>query len=45
MKAFKATTAQVASHERLRLQAVEAYRKRKGWESRPGIKLPPPVTS
>ncbi|RWR82520.1 coiled-coil domain-containing protein 137 [Cinnamomum micranthum f. kanehirae] len=30
-----------ASQERLRLQAVEAYRKRKGWVSRPGIHLPP----
>ncbi|KAI3449146.1 hypothetical protein Pfo_005811 [Paulownia fortunei] len=42
-KAFKTT--QDASQERLRLQAVEAYRKRKGWASRPGVKLPPPVTT
>ncbi|KAJ8900381.1 hypothetical protein K2173_025021 [Erythroxylum novogranatense] len=34
-----------ASKERLRLQAVEAYRNRKGWKSRPGLELPPPVTS
>ncbi|XP_043715691.1 coiled-coil domain-containing protein 137 [Telopea speciosissima] len=37
-KALKTT--QSASHERLRLQAVEAYRDRKGWESRPGIHIP-----
>ncbi|KAF5185740.1 Coiled-coil protein [Thalictrum thalictroides] len=37
-KAFKKV--QDASHERLRLQAVEAYRNRKGWISRPGISLP-----
>nr|GMC90911.1 coiled-coil domain-containing protein 137 isoform X2 [Ipomoea batatas] len=43
MKALK--TAQVASQERLRLQAVEAYRNRKGWTSRPGIQLPPPLTT
>ncbi|KAL8541285.1 hypothetical protein ACS0TY_002508 [Phlomoides rotata] len=42
-KAFKA--AMDASQERLRLQAVDAYRKRKAWESRPGVKLPPPVTT
>ncbi|KAH6833316.1 hypothetical protein C2S53_002415 [Perilla frutescens var. hirtella] len=42
-KAFKAV--QDASQERLRLQAVEAYRKRKAWDSRPGVKLPPPVTT
>ncbi|KAK6141010.1 hypothetical protein DH2020_023231 [Rehmannia glutinosa] len=42
-KAFKTT--QDASQERLRLQAVDAYRKRKGWASRPGVKLPPPVTT
>ncbi|KAK9103506.1 hypothetical protein Sjap_020760 [Stephania japonica] len=35
---------QDASQERLRLQAVEAYRKRKGWESRPGVQLPGPVS-
>ncbi|EPS66531.1 hypothetical protein M569_08247 [Genlisea aurea] len=29
-----------ASQERLRIQAVEAYRNLKGWESRPGIQLP-----
>ncbi|XP_059634033.1 uncharacterized protein LOC132276569 [Cornus florida] len=40
-KALKTT--QDASHERLRLQAVEAYRNRKGWASRPGIQLPRPV--
>lgn len=32
-----------ASRERLRLQAVEAYRNRRGWASRPGINLPPPA--
>lgn len=42
-KAFKKT--QDASQERLRLQAVDAYRKRKGWASRPGVQLPPPVTT
>ncbi|KAJ4957145.1 hypothetical protein NE237_013928 [Protea cynaroides] len=36
-------TTQSASHERLRLQAVDAYRNRKGWVSRPGINIPPPV--
>ncbi|XP_051132878.1 uncharacterized protein LOC127252648 [Andrographis paniculata] len=41
-KVFKMT--HDASQERLRLQAVEAYRKRKGWVSRPGVQLPPPVT-
>ncbi|KAL5792544.1 hypothetical protein ACOSP7_001138 [Xanthoceras sorbifolium] len=40
-KAFK----NVASQERLRLQAVEAYRNRKGWTSRPGIQLPPVTTA
>jgi len=29
-----------ASKERLRLQAVEAYRNRRGWTSRPGVQLP-----
>ncbi|KAJ4848488.1 hypothetical protein Tsubulata_003359 [Turnera subulata] len=29
-----------ASQERLRLQAIEAYRKRRGWGSRPGLQLP-----
>lgn len=29
-----------ASRERMRLQAVEAYRNRRGWENRPGVKLP-----
>ncbi|KAL3536919.1 hypothetical protein ACH5RR_000285 [Cinchona calisaya] len=38
-KVFKIT--QDASQERLRLQAVEAYRNRKGWTSRPGVQLPP----
>ncbi|KAL3814896.1 hypothetical protein ACJIZ3_016164 [Penstemon smallii] len=42
-KAFK--TIQDASKERLRLQAVESYRARKKWASRPGVQLPPPVTS
>uniref|UniRef100_A0A7N0TDY0 Uncharacterized protein n=1 Tax=Kalanchoe fedtschenkoi TaxID=63787 RepID=A0A7N0TDY0_KALFE len=42
-KAFK--SAQDASKERLRLKAVDAYRQRKGWVSRPGINLPPPVTA
>ncbi|EYU25717.1 hypothetical protein MIMGU_mgv1a015562mg [Erythranthe guttata] len=35
-------TTAVASQERLRLQAVDAYRNRKAWSSRPGVKLPPP---
>lgn len=34
-----------ASRERLRLQAIEAYRSRRGWTSRPGLHLPPPVTT
>ncbi|KAL0924495.1 hypothetical protein M5K25_005328 [Dendrobium thyrsiflorum] len=34
------TLAVDASKERLRQQAVELYRKRRGWESRPGLKLP-----
>ncbi|XP_062154853.1 uncharacterized protein LOC133862943 [Alnus glutinosa] len=42
-KAFK--NAPDASQERIRLRAIEAYRNRKGWASRPGIQLPPPVTS
>ncbi|EEF50416.1 conserved hypothetical protein [Ricinus communis] len=29
-----------ASQERVRLKAIEAYRKRKGWTSRPGLQLP-----
>ncbi|PKA47692.1 hypothetical protein AXF42_Ash014469 [Apostasia shenzhenica] len=29
-----------ASQERLRFQAIESYRNRRGWNSRPGIKLP-----
>ncbi|GMI66906.1 hypothetical protein like AT2G45520 [Hibiscus trionum] len=34
-----------ASKERLRLQAIDAYRSRKGWNSRPGApKLPPVIT-
>ncbi|GAA0144885.1 hypothetical protein LIER_05211 [Lithospermum erythrorhizon] len=33
------------SQERLRLQAVEDYRKRKGWTSRPGFQLSPPVAA
>lgn len=37
-------TTQDASQERLRLQAVEAYRKRKGWTSRLGVQLPSLVT-
>ncbi|MCD9560344.1 hypothetical protein HAX54_018966 [Datura stramonium] len=42
-KAFK-NNAHDASKERLRLQAVEAYRQRKGWTSRLGIQISPPVT-
>lgn len=42
-KAFKSM--QDASHERLRVQAVEAYRKRKGWASRPGVRLPSTVAA
>ncbi|OIW17592.1 hypothetical protein TanjilG_11156 [Lupinus angustifolius] len=42
-KALKNT--QDASQERLRLRAIEEYRSRKGWTSRPGIHLPPPVVS
>ncbi|XP_054780301.1 nucleolar protein 58 [Prosopis cineraria] len=42
-KAFK--NPQNASQERLRLQAIEQYRSRKGWISRPGSHLPPPVTT
>ncbi|KAK8565881.1 hypothetical protein V6N13_020956 [Hibiscus sabdariffa] len=34
-----------ASKERLRLQAIEAYRSRKGWSSRPGAPQLPPVTT
>ncbi|XP_073271740.1 uncharacterized protein [Primulina huaijiensis] len=37
--------AQDASQERLRLQAVDAYRKRKGWTSRLGAQLPSLVTT
>ncbi|XP_044492937.1 protein PXR1 isoform X2 [Mangifera indica] len=33
-----------ASKERLRLQAIESYRNRKGWTSRPGLQLPPVIT-
>ncbi|XP_021904396.1 uncharacterized protein LOC110819486 isoform X2 [Carica papaya] len=32
-----------ASKERIRLQAIEAYRDRKGWTSRPGLNFPPPA--
>ncbi|XP_041021389.1 uncharacterized protein LOC121262825 [Juglans microcarpa x Juglans regia] len=42
-KAFK--NVQGASQERIRLQAIEKYRNRKGWASRPGIQLPPATTS
>ncbi|KAK7294959.1 hypothetical protein RJT34_17859 [Clitoria ternatea] len=42
-KAFK--NSQDASQERLRLRAIEEYRNRKGWTSRPGSHLPPPVTT
>ncbi|KAK3036098.1 hypothetical protein RJ639_031679 [Escallonia herrerae] len=42
-KAFKPV--QNASKERLRLQAVENYRNRRGWTSRPGIQLPPPMAT
>ncbi|KAL5727882.1 hypothetical protein ACHQM5_001026 [Ranunculus cassubicifolius] len=31
---------QDASHERLRLQAIEAYRNRRGWGSRLGVSIP-----
>lgn len=34
-----------ASQERVRLKAVEDYRKRKGWTSRPGLHLPTSVTA
>ncbi|GLT84458.1 hypothetical protein SLE2022_026860 [Rubroshorea leprosula] len=45
-KAFKMKAAQDASKERLRLQAIEAYRNRKGWTSRPGaVELPPTLAS
>ncbi|XP_023006093.1 probable H/ACA ribonucleoprotein complex subunit 4 [Cucurbita maxima] len=37
-KAFK--SAQVASQERKRLQAITEYRNRKGWTSRPGLQIP-----
>ncbi|XP_028059637.1 uncharacterized protein LOC114263330 [Camellia sinensis] len=40
-KALKSS--QDPSQERLRLKAVEVYRNRKGWASRPGIDLPPPI--
>ncbi|KAF3439953.1 hypothetical protein FNV43_RR18231 [Rhamnella rubrinervis] len=36
----KALKIQDASKERIRLQAIESYRKRKGWTSRPGKQLP-----
>ncbi|XP_058739862.1 uncharacterized protein LOC131612065 [Vicia villosa] len=36
---------QDASHERLRLRAIEDYRSRKAWTSRPGNHCPPPVTT
>lgn len=39
MKGLK--TSQDVSKERIRLQAVESYRKRKGWDSRPGSHQPP----
>ncbi|GFP86007.1 hypothetical protein PHJA_000744600 [Phtheirospermum japonicum] len=42
-KAFK--LAKDASKERLRQQAVEAYRERKKWASRPGVQLPSPVVT
>ncbi|MED6160176.1 hypothetical protein PIB30_048845 [Stylosanthes scabra] len=41
-RAFK--NAQDASQERLRLRAIEEYRNRKGWKSRPGTHLPPSLT-
>ncbi|GFY90317.1 hypothetical protein Acr_07g0005140 [Actinidia rufa] len=40
-KALKTT--QDASQERLRIKAVEAYRNRKGWASRPGMDVPLPI--
>lgn len=43
VKALK--NVQDASKERVRVKAIEAYRQRKGWNARPGIQLPPPVTS
>lgn len=42
-KGFKIS--QDASHERLRLRAIEDYRSRKAWASRPGNHRPPPVTT
>ncbi|KAL6130778.1 PREDICTED: nucleolar protein 58 [Fragaria vesca subsp. vesca] len=42
-KAFK--NVQDASKERVRVNAIEAYRQRKKWNSRPGIQLPNPVTA
>ena len=43
LKALK--NVQDASKERVRVKAIEAYRQRKKWNSRPGIQLPPPVTA
>ncbi|KAK7340141.1 hypothetical protein VNO77_20835 [Canavalia gladiata] len=37
--------AQDASQERLRLRAIEEYRSRKGWTSRPGSHIPAPLTA
>ncbi|CAD5321461.1 unnamed protein product [Arabidopsis thaliana] len=37
-KARKSTLS--ASQERLRLQAIDAYRSRKGWTARPGVPIP-----
>ncbi|KAG6494409.1 uncharacterized protein LOC122002941 [Zingiber officinale] len=31
-----------AFHERVRLETIEAYRKKRGWESRPGVHIPMP---
>ncbi|KAJ3672483.1 hypothetical protein LUZ60_007204 [Juncus effusus] len=39
-----AKSAMEASKERLRLKAIEEYRNRRNWDSRPGIQLPDPET-
>ncbi|XP_062090550.1 uncharacterized protein LOC133796877 [Humulus lupulus] len=41
----KVKKTQDVSHELVRLQAIESYRKSKGWSSRPGIHLPLPATA
>ncbi|KAJ7517583.1 hypothetical protein O6H91_03G094900 [Diphasiastrum complanatum] len=40
VKALKQGTPSNLFQERLRLQAVEAYRQRRGWNSRPGTSIP-----